>query len=114
MKKSIQGQPFVNSADFDFEATEEGVKRKILAHDDAVMMVAVHFEKGAVGTIHSHIHRQISYVESGRFEVTIDGHKKILEKGDSFLVAPDLLHGVIALDQGVLIDVFTPARKDFL
>lgn len=114
MKKSIQGQSFVNSADIDFEATEEGVKRKILAYDDALMMVSVHFKKGAVGTIHSHIHCQISYVESGRFEVTIAGNKKILKEGDSFLVAPDLLHGVVALNKGVLIDVFTPARKDFL
>lgn len=114
MKKSIQGQSFITSSDLDFEATEEGVKRKILSHDDALMMVAVHFEKGAVGTIHSHVHRQISYVESGRFEVIIDGNKKILEKGDSFLVAPNLLHGVVALDKGVLIDVFNPARKDFL
>lgn len=114
MKKSIQGQPFINSADLDFEATEEGVKRKILAYDDAVMMVAVYFEEGAVGTIHHHTHRQISYIESGRFEVTIDGNKKILKKGDSFLVAPDLLHGVVALEKGVLIDFFTPARKDFL
>lgn len=114
MKKYIHGQPFVNAAGIDFEATEEGVKRKILSYDDALMMVAVHFEKGAAGTIHSHIHRQVSYVESGRFEVTIGGDKKTLEKGDSFLVAPDLLHGVIALEKGVLIDVFTPARIDFL
>ena len=114
MKKSIQGQSFIASADLDFEAAEEGVKRKILAYDDALMMVAVHFEKGAVGAIHSHIHSQISYVESGRFEVIIDGNKKILEKGDSFLVDSNLLHGVVALDKGVLIDVFNPARKDFL
>ncbi|MEO9005046.1 MAG: cupin domain-containing protein [Ginsengibacter sp.] len=114
MKKSIKGQAFITSADLEFEATEEGVKRKILAYDDALMMVAVHFEKGAVGTIHSHMHRQISYVESGRFEVIIDGNKKILEKGDSFLVGPELLHGVVALENGVLIDVFTPSRKDFL
>ncbi|MEO8960826.1 MAG: cupin domain-containing protein [Ginsengibacter sp.] len=114
MKKQTPGQSFVSSADIDFEATEEGVSRQILAYDDSLMMVAVHFKKGAVGSIHSHVHRQISYVESGRFEITIDGNKKTLEKGDSFLVAPDLLHGVVALEQGILIDIFTPSRKDFL
>jgi quercetin dioxygenase-like cupin family protein len=78
------------------------------------MMVCVRFEKGAIGTLHHHIHRQISYVESGSFEVTIDGNKKVLNQGDCFFVAPDLVHGVVALEAGTLIDIFAPARQDFL
>ena len=78
------------------------------------MLVCVRFEKGAAGTLHHHVHRQVSYVESGRFEVTIDGNKKVLEKGDCFFVTPDQLHSVVALKKGSLIDIFTPARKDFL
>lgn len=114
MNKSIQEQLFVAAGDIDWEKTDEGIKRKILAHDNVIMMVSVCFEKGAIGILHSHINRQVSYVESGRFEVTINGNKKILEKGDSFLVAPGLSHGVVALEKGILIDVFTPVRKDFL
>ena len=78
------------------------------------MMVVVRFGKGAVGSLHHHPHRQISYVESGRFEVTIGGEKNILEQGDCFFVAPDLVHGVVALTDGILVDIFTPAREDFL
>ncbi len=78
------------------------------------MMVCVRFKKDAVGTLHHHVHRQISYVASGRFEVSINDKKKILEQGDCFFVAPDLVHGVVALEDGCLVDVFTPARKDFL
>ena len=114
MNKSIEEQPFIVASNIDWEKTDDGVERKILAYDNFLMMVSVAFKKGAVGILHSHKHRQISYVESGRFEVTINGNKKILEKGDSFLVAPDLPHGVVALEEGILIDVFTPARKDFL
>jgi quercetin dioxygenase-like cupin family protein len=36
-----------------------------MSYDDNVMMVKVAFEKGAVGSLHSHYHTQISYVESG-------------------------------------------------
>ncbi len=77
-------------------------------------MVHIRFKKGAIGTLHHHFHRQVSYVESGRFEVTIDGEESILEQGDCFFVAPELVHGVVALEHGTLVDVFTPARKDFL
>jgi len=113
-KKSIAGQSFVVSSEMEWETVDNGVERKIMGYDDEVMMVSVRFEKGAVGTLHHHIHRQVSYVASGRFEVTIDRNKKILEQGDCFFVAPDLVHGVVALEKGTLVDVFTPARKDFL
>ena len=114
VKESTRELPFITSGDIAWEKVDNGVERKILGHDDQVMMVCVRFEKGAIGSLHHHVHRQISYVESGRFEVTIDGNKKVLETGDCFFVAPDLIHGVVALEKGTLVDIFTPARKDFL
>jgi len=112
--ESVREQSFIKADILQWEKTEKGVERKILGYDDQVMMVCVRFEKGAVGSLHHHVHRQISYVESGRFEVTIDGKTSVLEKGDCFFVAPDLVHGVVALELGSLVDVFTPARLDFL
>jgi quercetin dioxygenase-like cupin family protein len=105
---------FVNTSDIEWETVGEGIERKILGHDDQLMMVHIRFKKGAIGSPHYHVHRQVSYVESGSFEVTIDGKKTILVKGDCFFVAPDLVHGVVALENGTLVDVFTPARMDFL
>jgi unsaturated pyranuronate lyase len=112
--KSNAGKSFIQSENIEWKTVDNGVRRKILGHDDQVMMVHIRFEKGAIGTLHHHVHRQISYVESGSFEVTIDGKKDILKQGDCFFVAPDLVHGVVALEQGSLVDVFTPARMDFL
>jgi len=112
--KPIAGKAFISSNEISWESTDNGVERKILGFDDQLMMVCVRFEKDAVGSLHHHVHRQISYIESGRFEVTIDGKKKILEQGDCFFVAPDLVHGVVALEKGCLVDIFTPARADFL
>ena len=114
LKKSQKNKPFISAAEIEWEQVDQGVERKVLGHDDQVMMVGVRFEKGAVGTLHHHIHRQISYVESGQFEVTIDGQKKLLKQGDCFFVAPNLVHGVLALEKGMLIDIFTPTRTDFL
>jgi quercetin dioxygenase-like cupin family protein len=60
------------------------------------------------------VHTQGSYVESGVFEVNIGGEKKILKKGDVFFVPPTTDHGVIALEEGVLVDSFNPLRVDFI
>lgn len=113
-QERVKNESFISSNEQEWEPAGDGVKRKILGFDNHVMMVVVQFEKGAVGTPHCHPHRQVSYVVSGRFEVTINGEKKELQQGDSFFVAPDLVHSVMALEAGSLVDVFTPARLDFL
>ena len=56
----------------------------------------------------------VSYILSGCFEYEVEGQKYILHKGDSYYVAPDLLHGAVALEEGVILDIFTPQRTDFL
>ena len=78
-KKSASGQAFLVANDIEWETVSDGVERKILGFDDEVMMVCVRFLQGAIGTLHHHVHRQISYIESGSFEVTIDGNKKICD-----------------------------------
>jgi quercetin dioxygenase-like cupin family protein len=93
---------------------DRGVRRRILGHGPDLMMVTVDFDAGAVGAMHKHPHRQVTYVASGLFRVTVDGREETIRAGDSFYVAADLVHGVVALEAGTLIDVFTPARDDFL
>jgi quercetin dioxygenase-like cupin family protein len=108
-------EPFARSADIPWSATNNaGVRRQILGHGPDLMLVRVEFEAGAVGALHHHQHRQVSYVASGRFEVTVDDERTELGPGDCFFVAADRVHGVVAREAGTLIDVFTPAREDFL
>jgi quercetin dioxygenase-like cupin family protein len=78
------------------------------------MVVKVAFEKGGVGQVHQHYHTQIPHVEIGRFEIQIDGEKRVLKQGDAFYVPPNVWNGAICLEAEVLIDVFSPMRKDFV
>ncbi len=105
---------FQQDAEIAWEPTEPGVKRKIMAYGEDLMVVRVIFEAGAVGKPHQHPHRQASYVESGVFDVTIDGRTQRLVTGDTFFVPADLVHGVTAVEAGQLIDSFTPMRKEFV
>lgn len=105
---------FIEDNDISWEVTGPGVRRKIMAYEKNLMMVKVHFEQGAVGTLHNHPHVQITSIESGQFEVEVDGVKKILNAGDAFHIPSNAKHGVVCLEAGVLIDVFNPMREDFL
>ncbi len=92
-----------------------GVQRKILAYNDNMMSVEIMFEKGAIGDKHSHPHEQIGYVVSGSLVYKEEGQEdKVLVTGDTYYIAPNVVHGVEALEGTVLFDVFTPMRKDFL
>lgn len=105
---------FIEDAGIEWSDLGGGVKRKIMCYDNRVMLVKVVFEKGAVGALHSHHHTQISHVDSGVFEVEIAGEKKVLKAGDAFYVTPDAIHGVVCLEAGMLVDVFSPMREDFI
>jgi quercetin dioxygenase-like cupin family protein len=113
-KPTIAGQRFIKSDAAAWEKVGEGVRRQILGHGSDLMMVTVEFDAGAIGPVHRHPHRQVSYVVSGRFEIEIAGERHVLEAGDSFYVAANLEHGAKALTAGTLVDVFTPTRQDFL
>lgn len=97
-----------------WENPAEGIHRQIMAYDGQLMMVKVKFDKGAIGAMHEHYHSQATYVVSGKFELTIGEEKKLIEAGDGYYVAPDVLHGCVCIEEGILIDTFSPMRADFL
>ncbi|MGY0794620.1 cupin domain-containing protein [Azospirillum argentinense] len=105
---------FVIDEAVDWQDLGAGVRRKILGHNDAMMMVRVEFETGAIGPQHRHPHVQCAVVEKGAFDVTIEGVTRRLGTGDGYMVPSNALHGVVALEPGVLLDIFTPPREDFL
>ena len=91
-----------------------GVSRKVLAYNDQLMIVEVHFEKGGVGSVHTHPHLQSTYVQSGRFLFTIGGKEGEVAQGDTIAFPSDIPHGTVCLEAGVLLDIFNPMRKDFI
>ena len=109
-----KGDPFVADQDVPWAEAAPGIRRKVLCHDDGIMIARFAFEKGAVGAQHSHPHKQCSVIESGIFDVTIAGETKRLSAGGSYLVAPNLVHGAVAVEAGVIVDAFSPLREDFL
>lgn len=104
----------VLDSDVEWEQVEPKIRRKVMSYSADIMLVKVAFEVGGVGTLHRHHHLQISYVASGAFEITINGESKILREGDIYNVPKNAIHGAVCLEEGILIDVFSPMREDFV
>ena len=109
-----KGQRWVPHEDTLAQSGGAGVTRRILAYNDGLMCVENTFETGAVGALHSHPHTQITYVVSGKFTFTIDGVTKTVIPGDTMLKTDGVVHGCTCLEAGILLDIFTPMREDFV
>lgn len=107
-------QLFVEFERIAWEDRGGGVRRKVMAYGDELMGVYVEFKRHAIGALHSHPHVQISYIQSGSFNVHIGAESRVLGAGDFYYIPPHVVHGVEALDDSILIDVFTPMREDFV
>jgi quercetin dioxygenase-like cupin family protein len=70
--------------------------------------------EGWTGTAHSHPHDQIVYVVRGHLKVTCQGKTFDVRTGDTFVVRGGVEHGASALEESLVIDVFTPCREDYL
>lgn len=114
MKSFGASKEFVMGDEVAWETVGEGVRRQIMAYDDKIMLVNVEFDKGGVGQMHQHYHSQVTYVISGQFDLTIGDETKRMKGGDAFYIPPNVMHGAICVEKGVLIDVFSPIREDFM
>jgi len=107
-------QVFLLGDDIEWEDLGGGIKRKIMGYDDNIMLVNVHFEEGGIGAMHNHYHAQVTYVASGEFEFTVGDEIKLVKEGDGLYIPPNVMHGTICKKSGILIDVFSPIREDFM
>jgi quercetin dioxygenase-like cupin family protein len=97
-----------------FSTPEPGLMRRILAHNDSMMLVEHHMDAGWVGTRHAHPHDQLVYVIRGRLIFSCDNEQFEVVAGDSCIVRGGLDHGARALEPSVVLDVFTPYREDYV
>jgi quercetin dioxygenase-like cupin family protein len=103
----------VRDADTEWQAMAEGTRRKVLVYEPQILLMRNAFAAGVRSPVHSHSHVQASYVVSGVFEITIDGQAERMGPGDAFLIPSGADHAAHCLEDGEIIEVFTPIRADF-
>lgn len=81
---------------------------------DQIMVARILLKKGCVVPLHSHMNEQISHVQSGAIQFTIDGRDIVVREGEFLCIPPHMPHQAVALEDFVGIDIFTPPRADWL
>lgn len=106
---------FVVAKDCEEVVLENGVRRTIKGYTEDLMVVELVWQKGMVGVVHTHPHCQCGYILRGSFMGNLDGQQQVLQAGDCFYSEANVPHGLEALeDDSVMLDIFTPMRKDFV
>ena len=110
----MQSKKFISANEIEWQPAGEGVERQILGYCDELMVVRVKFVAGTAAASHKHPHAQCSYIESGKFEFTVDGEMQVVSAGDGILIKSNQVHQCTCLEAGVIIDTFAPMREDFV
>ena len=87
--------------------------RKAL-HGKMITLARFRFDKGNKVAMHHHANDQITTVESGSVRFIMNGEEVILKAGDMVAVPPDVPHGNEALEDTVIIEIFSPIRADWI
>ncbi len=104
----------VRAPDAAARSPEPGLLRRVGAYNEKLFLAEHQMEKGWVGARHQHPHEQIVYVVTGQLSVTIRNETFTVTAGDSFVVQGGIEHQATALEDSVVVDVFTPCRNDYL
>lgn len=93
---------------------EPGLTRRVGAYNDKLFVAEHRMAKGWKGAAHSHPHEQAAYVVSGHIRVRVGEERFELRGGGSFVVAGGVEHEAEAIEDSIVVDVFTPMRQDYL
>ncbi len=84
-------------------------------HTETMTIAWITLAKGAVVPRHEHPNEQIATVLEGRLRFLIgDGRELVADAGDSVTLEAGVPDVVEALDDSVVLDVFSPVRADWL
>jgi quercetin dioxygenase-like cupin family protein len=92
----------------------EGVELTTLVHGDNTLMGQFKIAKGAAIPSHSHPHEQTGFMVSGKLRFNVAGEIAVAEPGDSWCIPGDVEHSAEALEDSVVIEIFSPVREDYL
>ncbi|MBP7231963.1 MAG: cupin domain-containing protein [Syntrophaceae bacterium] len=98
----------------DYHSRIPGISQKTLVHGEKTLLAEFFLQKGAEVPLHSHPYEQTGYLISGHMVFTIEGEQFDALPGDSWCIASDVEHKVDVLEDTLVVEVFSPVRKDYL
>ena len=85
-----------------------------VVHTETMTVARIHLGAGAVVPTHAHPHEQAATVLEGRLRFVVGGEEQVVVAGESMFVPGGVPHEVEALEDSLVLDVFSPVRDDWV
>lgn len=82
-------------------------------HSETMTVARIFVKKGGVVPEHRHHNEQISMVQQGSMKFVLAGEAKVLRPGDILRIPPHAPHSVEAMEDCIVVDLFSPPREDW-
>jgi quercetin dioxygenase-like cupin family protein len=112
----INGAVLTRWEDIPFDQMRGSITRRFVS-SDKIMIAQVRFSKGDDVPAHRHVNEQFVYVLSGALCFLLGDaqiERMTAQAGEVVLVPSNLLHGAIALEDTLELDIFCPPLSDWL
>ena len=104
-----------------FLSSDDAVQREIspgvslrTMWGDKIMMSLVELDANSEVPLHSHPNEQAGLVLDGEFEFTVGEERKIVKKGEFYIIPGGIKHKVVAGQMpSRALDIFSPPRDDY-
>jgi len=85
-----------------------------LVHTETMTIARIDLRAGAGVASHSHLHEQVATVLEGSLRFVVGDEEHIVSAGESMIVPSGVPHEVEALEDSLVLDVFSPVRDDWV
>ena len=84
---------------------------KPLIKGDEMTFLEIHYSAGVGAPLHAHTHESIAYVVKGKVKSTVGSDEFIMGPGDVCRHPKDVLHGLEAIEDSVVVEIKSPAPE---
>lgn len=95
------------------EWLSETIGRQMI-HTETMTLARVTLRQGALVPMHEHENEQIANVLEGRLRFVVGDEEREVAAGETVPLPANVPHEVEALEDSVVLDVFSPVRADWL
>lgn len=91
-----------------------GIQIKTLCYGESMLMSEFLLKKGSLLPAHDHPYEQTGYLVNGNIRLTIGEVSQNILPGYSWSIPAGVRHFAEIIEDSVAIEVFCPAREDYL
>jgi len=95
------------------EIMNEKLTRRVV-HGEKITVAQLDLSKDCSVPEHHHENEQICVVLQGALKFNLDGQDVVKRGGEVLVIPSNVPHNVVALEDSIVIDIFSPIRQDWL